>query len=186
MPGMLIWYLCVFQALALNGMALALYFIALFTYPRHQSQPVIIWFKYETLSAHQLLYSNQSINQREICKAPLYETSRSANSSQWYARSALLILNAKVSINHCHFDNKHICFFLISIHIFLNTKRIVLQCNTSLTVFYLRQITEFKFSVQKTHNLHLDVYRALALNALAFALYFIALCIFALEKTVKG
>ena len=57
MPGLLIWYLGVFKALALNGMALALYFIALFTYPRHQSQPVIIWFKYETLSAHQLLYS---------------------------------------------------------------------------------------------------------------------------------
>ena len=50
-------HLVVFKALALNGMALALYFMALFTYPRHQSQPVIIWFKYETLSAHQLLYS---------------------------------------------------------------------------------------------------------------------------------
>ena len=48
-------HLDVFKALALNGMAL--YFMALFTYPRHQSQPVIIWFKYETLSAHQLLYS---------------------------------------------------------------------------------------------------------------------------------
>ena len=46
-------HLDVFKALALNGMALALYFTALFTYPRHQSQPVIIWFKYETLSAHQ-------------------------------------------------------------------------------------------------------------------------------------
>ena len=74
-------------------------------------------------------------------------------------------------------------FFLISIYIyFLNTKHIVLQRNTSLTVFYLRQITEFKFSVQKTHNLHLDVYSALALNALAFALYLIAWCIFALDK----
>jgi len=28
----------------------------------------------------------QSINQREICRAPLYDTSRSANSSQWKAR----------------------------------------------------------------------------------------------------
>ena len=38
------------------------------------------------------------------------------------------------------------------------------------------------FSAKKPHNMHLDVYRALALNALAFALYFIALCIFALDK----
>jgi len=44
------------------------------------------------------------------------------------------------------------------------------------------QITEFKFSVQKPHNLHLHMLRALALNALALALYFIALCIFALDK----
>ena len=50
-------HLDVFRTLALNGMALALYFMALFTYPRHQSQPVIIWFKYETLIAHQLLHS---------------------------------------------------------------------------------------------------------------------------------
>ena len=35
---------------------------------------------------------NQSINQREICRAPLYETSRSANSSQWYARSKSTLL----------------------------------------------------------------------------------------------
>ena len=27
----------------------------------------------------------QSINQREICRAPLYDTSMSANSSQWYS-----------------------------------------------------------------------------------------------------
>jgi len=35
---------------------------------------------------HQDLYNqtpNDQINQREICRAPLYETSRSANSSQW-------------------------------------------------------------------------------------------------------
>ena len=51
MPGLLIWYLGVFKALALNGMAL--YFIALFTYPWHELQPVIIWYNYETLSAHQ-------------------------------------------------------------------------------------------------------------------------------------
>jgi len=59
------------------------------------------------------------------------------------------------------------------------------------------QITEFKFSVQKPYNLHLNMLRtlalnalalalymlrALALNALALALYLIALCIFALEK----
>ena len=43
------------------------------------------------------------------------------------------------------------------------------------------------FQCKKTHNLHLDVYRALALNALALTLYFIAWCIFALDKkTVKG
>ena len=35
---------------------------------------------------------DQSINQREICRAPLYETSRSANSSQWYARSKSTLL----------------------------------------------------------------------------------------------
>ena len=39
-----------------------------------------------------------------------------------------------MSINRCHFDDKHI-FFLISIHIFLNTKHTVLQCNTSFTVW---------------------------------------------------
>ena len=62
------------------------------SHSRQQSQPAIIWFKYDTLSA----------------------------------------------------------LFLISIHIFLNTKHTVLQCNTSLTVFfYLMQITECKFSVQK-------------------------------------
>ena len=116
MPGLLIWYLGVFKALVLNEMAFALYSTS---HSWHQSQPVIIWLKYRTLSAHQLLYS-------------------------------LLILNASVSINHCHYDDKHICFFSKKAYIyFLNTKRIVLQCNTSLTVFYLRQITEFKFSVQK-------------------------------------
>ena len=34
---------------------------------------------------------------------------------------------------------------------------------------------------EKTHNLHLDMPRALALNDLALALYYIALCIFALD-----
>ena len=92
-----------------------------------------------------------------------------------------------VSINDCHFDDKHIFFSNKHTYIFLNTKLTALQCNTSLTVSYLMQITEIMFSVQKTHNLHLDMLRASALNALALALYFVALCIFALDKkTVKG
>ena len=33
LPGMLVWYLGVFKALALNGMAFALYFMAFFTFP---------------------------------------------------------------------------------------------------------------------------------------------------------
>ena len=41
---------------------------------------------------------NQSINQREICRAPLYETSRSANSSQWYARSKNTLLSRFLNV----------------------------------------------------------------------------------------
>ena len=41
---------------------------------------------------------NQSINQREICRAPLYETSRSANSSQWYARSKSTLLSRLLNV----------------------------------------------------------------------------------------
>ena len=41
---------------------------------------------------------NQSINQREICRAPLYETSRSANSSQWYARSKSTLLSRFLNV----------------------------------------------------------------------------------------
>ena len=44
------------------------------------------------------------------------------------------------------------------------------------------QMTAIQVFSEKTHNLHLDVYRALALNALALTLYFIAWCIFALDK----
>jgi len=40
----------------------------------------------------------QSINQREICRAPLYETSRSANSSQWYARSKSTLLSRFLNV----------------------------------------------------------------------------------------
>jgi len=39
-----------------------------------------------------------SINQREICRAPLYETSRSANSSQWYARSKSTLLSRFLNV----------------------------------------------------------------------------------------
>ena len=41
---------------------------------------------------------HQSINQREICRAPLYETSRSANSSQWYARSKSTLLSRFLNV----------------------------------------------------------------------------------------
>jgi len=34
-------------------------------------------------AAHAAVSINQSVNQREICRAPLYDTSRSADSSQW-------------------------------------------------------------------------------------------------------
>ena len=42
--------------------------------------------------------SNQSINQREICRAPLYKMSRSANSSQWYARSKSTLLSRFLNV----------------------------------------------------------------------------------------
>ena len=41
---------------------------------------------------------NQTINQREICRAPLYETSRSANSSQWNARSKSTLLSRFLNV----------------------------------------------------------------------------------------
>ena len=55
---------------------------------------------------------------------------------QWASTTAIL------TISIYFFSNKHT-------YIFLNTKLTALQCNTSLTVYYLMQIIEIMFSVQK-------------------------------------
>jgi len=115
----------------------------------HQPQPVIVWFKYETLSARQLLYS---IADTECIT---YE---------WASTTAILT----ISIYIFFLNTKHIMVYLTS-----NSKtwRGMLHIRTSvqqtLNFFYLMHITAILVFSVKTLNMHLHEFKALALYSIA-------------------